>query len=406
MANIISLTEILGKIQSTNIALHPERCVAVRNRNASCRKCAEACTSGAIAVVDNEIDITPDLCIGCGTCATVCPSAALEALNPSDNELLRDALAVLREGGTDPVFICSQVFDTNKDLYDKSRVIEVTCLGRLEETELIALIAGGVSSLVLVRDVCADCPNQTGAKTIELIQENTDTLLKAWNHENPVRIVEGIPQELKVSKKEARQRESASGVSRRDFFKQIKREAQGAVVSAAGTGFLAGPQELDITTKVTKVTKDGTLPHFLPGRRERLITYLEALGEPVVETVNTRLWGRMHINKDSCNSCKMCATFCPTGALSKFLDSDGTMGLEHYPADCIQCKLCQDSCSVGALTLSSTASVQELVEGTIIRFELDPHPIFDAPDEGNYKPPLQVKVFRDYYKDTLIRERG
>ena len=74
-------------VDSGAIRVHRERCAKVRNRNVDCLKCAAACTSGCIALVGGELTIDAAKCVGCGTCATVCPTCALESLNPSDAEL-------------------------------------------------------------------------------------------------------------------------------------------------------------------------------------------------------------------------------------------------------------------------------------------------------------------------------
>lgn len=74
MAPLANAFELFEKIQSADISVHPQRCVVVRNRRATCSKCADACTSGAISVRDNELFVAGEQCIGCGTCATVCPT--------------------------------------------------------------------------------------------------------------------------------------------------------------------------------------------------------------------------------------------------------------------------------------------------------------------------------------------
>ncbi|MFR7404439.1 MAG: 4Fe-4S binding protein [Coriobacteriaceae bacterium] len=40
--------------------------------------------------------VAPERCVGCGTCATVCPTAALEARKPDDKDLLRARAAALQ----------------------------------------------------------------------------------------------------------------------------------------------------------------------------------------------------------------------------------------------------------------------------------------------------------------------
>ena len=87
---------LLEKLQSADITVHQNRCAVVRNRNATCMKCAEVCTSGCISYNDNELIISPEKCIGCGTCATVCPTCALEAHRPNDAELLHRCIQAMR----------------------------------------------------------------------------------------------------------------------------------------------------------------------------------------------------------------------------------------------------------------------------------------------------------------------
>ena len=73
MAHVTNFLGLLEKLQSADITVHQNRCAVVRNRNATCMKCAEVCTSGCISYNDNELIISPEKCIGCGTCAIVCP---------------------------------------------------------------------------------------------------------------------------------------------------------------------------------------------------------------------------------------------------------------------------------------------------------------------------------------------
>ena len=55
------------------IRVHRERCAKVRNRNVECLKCAAACTSGCIALVDGELVLDAAQCVGCGKCEARCP---------------------------------------------------------------------------------------------------------------------------------------------------------------------------------------------------------------------------------------------------------------------------------------------------------------------------------------------
>ena len=56
----------------------PERCVQVRNPQRRLHAVRRVCTSGCITV-DEARWRRPEALRGCGTCATVCPTCALEA---------------------------------------------------------------------------------------------------------------------------------------------------------------------------------------------------------------------------------------------------------------------------------------------------------------------------------------
>jgi ferredoxin len=379
MPDVFELMSALNRLDTDSITIHSERCVVVRNRNARCRKCSSACTSGAISLVDNDLAIAAEKCVGCGACATVCPTAALEARNPTDAELLQSSVRVMREEQAPPTFACKPLLDSAANSYDRARVIEVGCLGRLEESELVALVAVGLPSLVLAHGSCESCPRLPGRKVADLVYETMSALLDAWGHENPLRLIDGLPKEVILGAREAAKTEDANGMSRRDFFTQIKTGVQNAAAqstvaqSAAQALYLEEPpaEEKPI---VIKVMGDGTLPHFVPNRRERMLDYLERIGEPSAEWLDSRLWGYLSIDATRCNSCRMCATFCPTGAIVKFDDpgKEGEMGIEHYPADCVQCRLCEDICPTDAVSISSRVPIRELVEGRILRFAMKP----------------------------------
>lgn len=97
-----------------------------------------------------------------------------------------------------------------------------------------------------------------------------------------------------------------------------------------------------------KVGKDGTLSQLVPTRRVRLYNYLQHVGQPVADEVETRVIGVIVLDAKKCSSCRMCAVFCPTGAIKK-LDEDGVFGIVLRPSACMQCRLCERICPEGAI---------------------------------------------------------
>ena len=62
-----------------------EMCVSARGK-ASCGKCAQACPSGAIQMVENAQTgllmpvVAEELCTGCGACEYLCPVRPISAI--------------------------------------------------------------------------------------------------------------------------------------------------------------------------------------------------------------------------------------------------------------------------------------------------------------------------------------
>ncbi|MDR3136127.1 MAG: 4Fe-4S binding protein [Coriobacteriales bacterium] len=375
MPVILDLVDGLSRLDTDDLILHPERCVLVRNRNAHCRRCLQACTPEAIRIENNTLSVDPDTCLGCGSCAAACPTMALEARKPAASELLEMSMNVLRETGQAPVFACEPLLDACKGTYDKSRVIGLGCLGRLEESELVALIASGMPAPRFAHAICADCDRARGYEVAKLVLETMRALLAVWGRDDPMRMDEGLPANVLRKRNKAAQTSDVDGVSRREFFTQIKTRMTEAASQAALQTLEMEQQALDGSRpRVVKVMADGTLPHFVPSRRERMLDHLALIGEPMAQYLDSRLWGYLRIDAKRCSACRMCATFCPTGAIAMFDDpgKNGDMGVEHYPADCVQCRLCEDICPTQAICIESKVPIKELIEGAIIRFTMQP----------------------------------
>ncbi|MFQ9179529.1 MAG: ferredoxin family protein [Eggerthella lenta] len=167
----------------------------------------------------------------------------------------------------------------------------------------------------------------------------SNALFEAWGSDARVQVVEGVPAGACAECVDAD--EAAAAVAA--YFAE-RRGNERMAVSPAVPG-AAAPVALP------RVMKDGTLPHFVPDRREALLDNLAQLGQPVLPSVATRLWGCVVIDGRACSSCRMCAAFCPTGAIRKFDNDDGTLGVYHYPGECVKCGSCRDVCPENAIEL-------------------------------------------------------
>lgn len=402
------------------IRVHRERCAKVRNRNVECLKCAAACTSGCIALVDGELVLDAAQCVGCGTCATVCSTCALEALNPSDAELKTACLSAVRDG--EAVIVCSQMEAALGDRLAAGACASVVCAGRVDESLLAALAAEGVSRATVLCGRCDRCAQRHGLEVAELVAETARVLLGAWGSSMDIVVTDEVPEGVLaggVSAEVARaacddffaEERACEPVRAGECFAELadaadsgeafavscdaaRAAAPGASAPSASaslsspeveaTDVTAGPgmrfywnsgHSRKVAAHSLHVMRDGTLPHFVPDRRERLLDALAALGEPAASSVECRLAGAVVIDATRCDSCRMCATFCPTGAIRKFDDADGAIGVEHAPSDCVKCRSCQDVCRNDAITVIDTVPTRWLLGGETHRYTMTPRAV-------------------------------
>ncbi|MDR1184299.1 MAG: 4Fe-4S binding protein [Coriobacteriales bacterium] len=407
MSFITNLMTMLDSIESDVLLVHQERCVSVRNRNTRCLRCAEVCASKAIAYHNNSFELDSSRCIGCGTCVTACPTGALEIKSPSDDDLIRRVSEMATKTDGHPVIACEPVLraaeaQANKQhlgilgkrrnktalVGDTSRVCELPCLGRIDESLLIGLAAHKVNTVTLICDSCDTCQYATGGALMREVVQSARILIEAFKSPMIISIDSEGTARVPLASADAIQNNE---LSRRDFFRSLKDGSLQAVAAVgqealvgssadatgtSGTTGVAGvagvadatdaDQEtnaLDETTDVftrLRVNAEGLLPQVIPPRHLRISRYLRYLGEPVVKTIETRTSGSVLIDTERCNSCRMCAVFCPTGALSKS-DEAGRYGVIYRAAACVRCRLCEQICPQAAITISTCVPIDQFL---------------------------------------------
>lgn len=367
MSNAQPIVGVLNALNSTHIRVHQNRCAKVRNRNASCLRCAEACTSGCISFVAGELTIRADACIGCGTCATVCPTCALEAVHPSDSQLFSECAQALGRSADGSVELRCRNCPLDDEKASGMPAVYVTCLGRVEESLLLMLATLGASRITLVGNGCAACVHHTGRQVARDVLDTTNALLEAWGYAVALALVDrsdapdasAAPRPAFAEQAQAQPLEEGEGEARLEATRRYAFEKPQQVASPNAPNYV-------------RVMADKTLPHFLPGRRKRILEALAALGPAPDALVDVRLWGHASIDFEKCGSCCMCATFCPTGAIQKFAEPDGTFGIRHYPSSCVKCRCCESICHNGALTLGDAVRVKDVLTNAYEQYSMKP----------------------------------
>ncbi len=406
-----TVTRALQALQSDHVHVRQERCLLVRNRNAECLRCAQTCTSGCISYNEQTkmLDIDQARCVGCGTCATACPTCALEARDPNDTELLACLQGALNASSSKRIAIACEKAGIAQD----ECTVRLTCLGRIDESALLQLATWGAREVTLTCGACNACEHKPGRMVVEEVCESANTLLGLWGSAMHVELKEVGPaaEPTGLPAQETRADRTATHGKIAQVDQQIQTacadrtatqsaiEQVNQLIQSAGTGKVAehdtatrdgdrpnlsaeasddkaaATDQVDRPLKRLKVMADGTLPHFVPDRRERLLDALADLGEGPTDPqamARTRLWGHVVIDTDKCTSCRMCATFCPTGAIVKFDAPDGTFGIDHYAADCVKCLCCQTICRSQAIVVEDTVPANVLVNAVPERHVMHP----------------------------------
>lgn len=375
--------EALATLAGFGLAVYPERCVRVRNRHSSCRRCADACTSGCITLEDGMWKMDHEKCVGCGTCATVCPTCALEAQHPGDYELLSQARASMRACGGAAVFCCHRVLEDPGSHVDPQKVARVICLSRLEETMLATLAAEGATEVVAVRGDCEGCPRAQGRESVRLVGETFAEISRVWGIKMSLEVVDEPPRACLADDGEVPGGADGAGDSHAapDLSAYLSVGEEHLDARAQGSLVVQQGGSIEASYRPVHVMADGTLPHFVPTRRRRLLDQLARFGEPEDTVLDTRLWGHVVIDFDLCQSCKMCAVFCPTGAICKYSEDGEAVGIEHYVAECVHCCLCQDICPAGAISCVTQVPARQLAAFETERYHMPDPEWYTGPDQ-------------------------
>lgn len=358
MPNLIDIVEVAEALESKAVYLASDRCVVVRNRHATCAKCSDACPTGSVFAVDNVLELDSESCVACGACTTVCPVEALIPLRPLDEDLASGVAAGVVAADGSAVFACARI--ASKHVADPAKFAEVPCLARMEESVLLGLAARGVNDIVLVDGTCSTCRFRSNVPGIDATVGSANDLMVAQGSDIRVMRVSAFPDEVLLEDKR-----TLLGESRRGFFASARTKAKDAAGKTAEVMVFKNDAAASSLRERLRMSDAGTLPQFNPQRRMLVLDAMDSLGTPMVPEIDTRLFGSVSIDTDTCSSCAMCTVFCPTGALrkSELVPEEGEGSfLEFSAADCVQCNLCADACLKNCLTVSSTVSTQELFD--------------------------------------------
>jgi len=338
------LAQLVGEFEKPRFFAYKERiCAHSRSGKIGCNKCLEVCSTQAISADGDHVKVDPHLCMGCGGCATVCPSGALTHVYPGVPDLgarLKRLLAVYAQAGGRDACLLLHGAGESRGLIAKlarrgrglpARVIplEIHHPASIGMDLLLAALAYGASQVaVLATPRQGEEYGGATKKQMDFAQTLVGALGYAGAHFHFLAT------------------DDASSLEK-DVW---------ALVPAAG---VAKPAAYNLFPE-KRATLEFALDHLAklaPSPREQI-----ALGAGAP-------FGEVLVNKETCTLCMACVGACPESAL---VDGRDRPMLKFIERNCVQCGLCEKTCPENAIALAPRLLLSARAKEEVVLNEAEP----------------------------------
>ncbi len=369
------------------IAFLSNRCQPYLYKKAHCRLCIDVCPiEDCISFKGNKISVNRESCIGCGICATACPTSALVMESLSDRELLNrlqahrgeDDLAIscyLGQKYSNPESEIRSPQSQTSNLISQS-MISLPCLSILKESHLISLVltggnfvkgsfnegsgahasevAQGAKNIYLDISRCSACSFQHGKKIIDKTISYARNFLAAIGCHDCIKTIEIPLKDVRADGKAKKPRL----FFRKNKMKKVNTILPGPEYSRRELLHFLGEKAVERVAGISRNIAQRGIgeEQDIPERRTLLF---EALKKTAAAFKPGQMEdGMFPIHQlrigENCTLCNICNLACPTGAIMKVKDSDradrsGEVRIDFTMALCMDCYECAELCPEGAL---------------------------------------------------------
>jgi ferredoxin len=318
------LSQQVGEFEKPKFFEYREKiCAHSRSGIVGCTRCLDVCSTQAIASEpgENRVKVEPHLCMGCGGCATVCPSGAMSYAYPRVSDMgvrIKTVLQVYREAGGENACLLFHNTTDGRDL-----IARLGRRGRGLPAHVIPLEVFHVASLgpdLLLGSIAL------GAARVVVLSAGSE----------PDAYHDALERQSGFA------RDIMSGLGLGDNRFQVMKIDQMADLEAAlwtAPAARALPPATFSLSNDKRATLDFTFDHLLrhaPVPKDQIPL---PAGAP---------YGTVEVDKSKCTLCLACVGACPESAL---LDAKDRPELRFIERNCVQCGLCARTCPENAITL-------------------------------------------------------
>jgi ferredoxin len=296
-------------------------CAHSRSQKEGCTQCIDVCSTAAIRPDGDHVAVEPHLCMGCGACATVCPSGAMSYAYPDVPTLgarVRTLLATFAKAGGHDACVLFHAENGREALARLARrgqglparvlPIEIHHVASVGLDVWLAALAWGASSVaVLTGERLA--PQYRDALRFQM--SLGDTIANAFGYQG-------------------------------EHFRLIDGTTLEPLESALWIWPPALPPRVAATFAPTadkRTTLSLAIDHLAAHAPVPRQTIPLPAGAP---------FGAIAVNRDTCTMCLACVGACPEGAI---LDNTLAPQLRFIESKCVQCGICAKTCPENAITL-------------------------------------------------------
>ena len=338
------LPEMIGEFEKPKFFAYKESiCAHSRSRKAGCNKCIDICSANAISSAGDIVKVDPHLCVGCGACATVCPSGAMSYQYPpvadrgAQLKTLLNTYRIAAKGqGATPAVLFHNATD-----------------GR---DAVVAFARAGVGLPV----------NVLPLETWHIASTGLDVLLGAIaygaGHVAVLAAGSEAPQYVEALKAEMALGEiilHALGYAGTHFSVLQPDDGGAALQSIASGETVPVPAGFNLSND-KRSTLEFAIEHIIRHAKLKPLQIALPAGS---------LFGAIHVDKQKCTMCMACAGACPESAL---MDGGDVPQLKFLERNCVQCGLCKVTCPEGAISLFPRLLLNETRKAEVVLNEAEP----------------------------------
>ncbi len=297
-------------------------CAHSRSQKPGCNQCIDVCSTVAVAADGDHVKVEPHLCMGCGACATVCPSGAMTYAYPAVPEQgarLRTLLATYAAAGGRDACILLHAED------GRAAIANLARRGRGLPARVIPLEVHHVASVGL--DVWLGALAH-GASQVAVLATGSEAPQYREALARQMQIADTIAQALGYQG---------------DHFRVF----DGADPKVLDAGLWSWPAALTVRVPATfALTADKrTTAAFAI---EHLVRHAPVPQREIMLPAGSP-YGAITVNRDTCTMCLACVGSCPVGAIQ---DNPEAPQLRFIESKCVQCGLCAATCPENAIALT------------------------------------------------------